>query len=69
MGYSWDRGRAKRSRERVKEKGAEERLNFVPVNHAVWGTQPEEREEVWEGQVGERGQRKRRKIQKENKSL
>ncbi len=31
----------------------------MPVNHAVRGTQPEEREEVWEGQVGERGQRKR----------
>lgn len=41
----------------------------MPVNHAVRGTQPEEREEVWEEQVGEKGQQKTRKIQKEKKSL
>lgn len=39
-------------------------MNFVPVNHAVRGTQPEEREEVWEEQVGKRGQRKRRNLYK-----
>lgn len=35
--------------------GAEERLNFVPVNHAVRGTQPGERE----GGLGRTGRRER----------
>lgn len=33
----------------------------MPVNHAVQGKQPEEREEVWEGQVGERAKPKKEK--------